>query len=50
MLSFMHWRFNYDANGENNGQSKHLKGQWDPPVGDGHVFGPKEVGVHGFLR
>ena len=23
--------------------SKHLKGQLDPPVGNGHVFGPKEV-------
>ena len=23
--------------------SKHLKGQLDPPVGNGHIFGPKEV-------
>ena len=23
--------------------SKHLKGQLDPPVGDGNVFAPKEV-------
>ena len=23
--------------------SKHLKGQLDPPVGNGHIFAPKEV-------
>ena len=29
-------------------ESKHLKGQLDPPVSDVTVFGPKEVGFHGF--
>ena len=28
--------------------SKHLKGQLDPPVGNGHVFGSKVVSWVGF--